>query len=312
MVGSHLVDRLVAQGDEILVVDNFATGSRENLAAAHNRGVVSVLDADVVTLTPKDLANQNFDRVYHLASPASPVGYQRRPIDTLMANSVGTRNLLDIAEAHGARFLFASTSEVYGDPLVHPQPENYWGNVNPVGPRSCYDESKRFGESLTINYHLERAVDARIARIFNTYGPRSDPFDGRVIPNFVRSALTQTPITVYGDGSQTRSFCYVTDLVEGMHRLMETDRATSRVVNLGNPAEYNVIQVANMVRDLARTSSSIDFRPLPTNDPTRRQPDISLARELLSWEPSIDLPVGLLKTMEYFQSLPNLRGMPRA
>ncbi len=246
--------------------------------------------------------SEPFERIYNLASPASPRGYGRYPIETQLVNSVGTLQALEMARRDGARFLQFSTSEVYGDPLVHPQHEGYWGNVNPNGPRSCYDEGKRFAESLTMEFVRQFSLDARIARIFNTYGPRSNPADGRVVPNFCVQALRGEPITIYGDGSQTRSFCYVDDLVRGLLSLMETDGLEGEVVNLGNPHEFTVRDLAEQIVSLTGSSSPIEYAPLPTDDPTRRQPDIAKAMRLLHWQPEVSLHDGLMPTLEYFET----------
>jgi UDP-glucuronate decarboxylase len=246
--------------------------------------------------------NETFDRVYHLASPASPVGYMRNPIMTHMVNSSGTHNLLQLAVDGGSRFLFASTSEAYGDPLVHPQTESYFGNVNPVGPRSCYDESKRFGESLTMEYVRSQELDGRIIRIFNTYGPRSDPNDGRVIPAFIMSALQDEPLIIYGDGQQTRSLCYVSDLVRGIIAAMETEDTTGEVVNLGNPDERTVQEIAQIIIRACDSRSTIDFVDARPDDPYRRCPDIAKARRMLGWEPEIGVSDGLTATIEYLSA----------
>jgi nucleoside-diphosphate-sugar epimerase len=307
-IGSHLVERLLARGDEVVVADNLLTGSAGNLAHVEGHSCLQLARVDVsAQLTARVFAGP-FDRVYHLASPASPVGYRRYPIETLLANSAGTRNALEIARRDGARFFLASTSEVYGEPLVHPQREEYWGNVNPVGPRACYDEGKRFGESLTMEFHRQYALDVRIARIFNTYGPRSRPDDGRVVPNFCFQALRGEPITVYGDGSQTRSFCYVSDLVDGILAMTDVEGLAGEIVNLGNPTELSILEFARAVIDVARSRSEIRFAPLPVDDPTRRRPDIGKARQLLGWEPRISLREGLRRTLASFaEVLPDVR-----
>jgi nucleoside-diphosphate-sugar epimerase len=300
-IGSHVVDMLLAAGHHVTVVDNFLTGRRQNLS--HNEGdpALAVIAANVAELLPLGVVAEPYDRVYHLASPASPTAYQRYPLETLLVNSVGTFQLLDVARSHGARFLLASTAEVYGDPLVHPQDETYWGNVNPIGPRSCYDESKRFAESIAVNYADVHGVDVRIARIFNTYGPRSAPEDGRLIPTFCVQALTGAPLTVYGDGSQTRSLCYVTDLVGGLGALMEADGLAGQVVNLGNPGELTVLAIAEEILTMTGSRSTIEYRPLPVDDPARRRPDIRKARRLLGWEPTVKLADGLLQTLAFFR-----------
>lgn len=299
-IGSHLVERFLERGDEVVVADNLLTGSADNLAHVEGHPLLRVLRVDVAApLTARAFAGP-FDRVYHLASPASPVGYRRYPIETLLANSTGTRHALEVAHRDGARFFLASTSEVYGEPLVHPQREDYWGNVNPIGPRACYDEGKRFGESLTMEFHRHYALDTRIARIFNTYGPRSRPDDGRVVPNFCVQALRGEPITIYGDGSQTRSFCYVSDLVDGILAMTDIDGLAGEVINLGNPTETSILEFAQIVIAVAGSDSRIEFAPLPVDDPTRRRPDIAKARRILGWEPRVPLRFGLQRTMESF------------
>ena len=300
LIGSHLVDRLLDRGDEVVVVDNYLTGRRENLAHRAGHRGLTVFEHDVVVPMDDARFRGRFDRVLHLASPASPVGYARYPIETMLTNSAGTKNALDLAVRNGARFLVSSTSEVYGDPLVHPQRENYWGNVNPIGPRACYDESKRFGESLTMEYHRRHGVDVRIARIFNTYGPRNDPEDGRVVPNFCVQALRGEPLTIYGTGEQTRSFCYVDDTVAGLLAMIDTDSIAGQVINLGNPAETTIREFAETVVKLTGGRSEIVTKPLPVDDPTRRKPDITKARELLGWEPAVPLETGLQPTLAYF------------
>lgn len=302
LIGSHLVDALLARGDAVTVVDNFSTGRRANLAHVIGDARILVVETDVSEPLP-ELPRRPYTRIYHLASPASPVDYVRWPIETLLVNAIGTRLLLDLATADGARFLLASTSEVYGDPERHPQREDYWGNVNPVGPRSCYDESKRFAESYTVAMGRTAGVDVRIARIFNTYGPRSRPDDGRLIPNFCVQAIRGEPLTIYGDGSQTRSFCYVSDLVRGLVALMETDGLKGEVVNLGNPGEFTVLDAAEQIRRLAGSRSDVVFRPLPIDDPTRRRPDIGKAQRSLGWEPAIDLSSGLEPTLAWFRTV---------
>ncbi len=301
-IGSHLVDTLLADGDEVTVVDNFLTGRRQNLAHAIGNPGLTLIEADVVDPLLPTLLDGPYDLIFHLASPASPVGYQRHPLETLRANSVGTDHLLAVARRDGARFLLASTSEVYGDPLVHPQVETYWGNVNSVGPRSCYDEGKRYAESLAVNYADVYGVDIRIARIFNTYGPRSAPLDGRLIPNLCVQALAGRPLTIHGDGTQTRSFCYVDDLTRGLTALMKRDGLAGEIVNLGNPDELQVLAIAKAVLAAAGSQSAIEFVPRPPEDPARRRPDISKARRLLGWQPNIDLDTGLANTLAFFHS----------
>jgi dTDP-glucose 4,6-dehydratase len=296
-IGSHLVDRLIERGDDVVIVDDLSTGSSAN-APDHDRCTLVVGDiTDAAVATGLD--RWSFDAVLHLASPASPPAYLARPIETLDVGSIGTRHLLELAQRHDARFLLASTSEVYGDPLEHPQTETYHGNVNPVGERSCYDEAKRFAEALTVAYRDARGVDVRIARIFNTYGPRMQPDDGRVVTNFVHQALAGEPLTLYGDGSQTRSFCHVDDLVDGLVALLDSD--VTDPVNLGNPAEISVAEFARLVVELTGSASPVEHRPLPSDDPRVRQPDISRARTSLGWEPRIGLRAGLERTIAAFR-----------
>jgi dTDP-glucose 4,6-dehydratase len=291
-LGSHLCDALLARGHRVICVDNFETGSLANIK--HLRGESFVfMHADV---TKPFYVEEPVDFVYHFASPASPIDYLRLPLHTLKVGSYGTHNALGLAKLHRARFLTASTSEVYGDPQVHPQPESYWGHVNPIGPRGVYDEAKRYAEALTMAYHQQQGVDTAIVRIFNTYGPRMRPHDGRAIPTFMRQALQDRPITVFGDGSQTRSFCYVDDLVEGIIRLAES--GVHRPVNIGNPNEFTLLELAEAVLEVTRSRSEIVFEALPTDDPQVRQPDITLARELLGWEPTVELREGLRRTLE--------------
>ncbi len=305
-LGSHLVDRLLAHGHTVVVADNFITGRYVNLAHLKDCASLQVAHQDMTRPLTGDAFAGPFDRVFNLASPASPRGYRRFPIETHLVNALGTLQALELARRDDARFLQASTSEVYGDPLVHPQTEDYWGNVNPNGPRSCYDEGKRFAESLTLEFVRQYGLDARIARIFNTYGPRSNPEDGRVVPNFCVQALRDEPITIYGNGDQTRSFCYVDDLVRGLLALMETDGLAGEVVNLGNPDECTVRELADRVVALAGSSSPIVNAALPVDDPTRRRPDIAKAKRLLTWEPTVGLDEGLAATIAYFgQTLPS-------
>jgi len=309
-VGSHLCERFLAAGETVYGVDNYITGNRRNVASFENDARFTLIEADVST--ERDAiarAVRDVRIVLHFASPASPVDYARRSLETLDVNSLGTRTCLDLARAHGASFLYASTSECYGDPLMHPQTEEYWGNVNPVGPRACYDEAKRFGEALTTTYRRVHGLDVRIVRIFNTYGPRMRLDDGRVVPNFIKQALSGEPITMYGDGSQTRSFCYVQDLCEGIFRLARSDRAAGEIVNLGNPDERSIREFAEVVCRLAGAPLEIVSKPLPPDDPTRRCPDIAKARRLLGWEPKIGLEEGLRRTIEYFAPF---AGAPRS
>lgn len=295
-IGSHLCEALLEDGFEVIAVDNLLTGRVENIQhlLAHPR--FHFIQQDVT-----DGVEFGVDAIYHLASPASPVGYRRYPIQTLLVNSLGTLRLLELARRSGARFLFASTSEVYGDPLVHPQPEDYFGNVNPVGPRSCYDEGKRFGEALTMEFVREYGVDARIARIFNTYGPRMDPDDGRVVPNFIVRALTGQPLEIFGDGLQTRSLCYVSDMVRGLRLVMERDQLAGTVFNLGNPDERTVLELAELVQRLMGRSVPLVFRPPRPDDPVRRCPDITRAQTILGWEPRVSLEEGMGETIRYFR-----------
>jgi nucleoside-diphosphate-sugar epimerase len=299
-IGSHLVDALLACGQKVFAIDNLVTGSQSNLANATNQANFTFIQHDVQHELP---VVGHIDFIYHLASPASVPDYQKYSEETALINSVGTRGLLKVARAHNAKFLFTSTSEIYGDPIEHPQKESYWGNVNPVGPRSCYDEAKRFGEMMTMLYVRERGVDGRIARIFNTYGPRMRPTDGRVVSNFVMQAIKGEPLTVYGQGEQTRSLCFVSDMVDGLIRLMERDHTKGSVVNLGNPQEMTVITLARLVKSLTGSAAQITHLPLPQDDPKRRQPDISLAKSLLDWQPTISIEDGLKKTIVYYQGM---------
>ncbi|GAV64140.1 Epimerase domain-containing protein [Cephalotus follicularis] len=285
-VGSHLVDRLIERGDSVIVVDNFFTGRKENLAQHFGNPKFELIRHDVVEPILLEV-----DQIYHLACPASPVHYKFNPVKTIKTNVVGTLNMLGLAKRVGARFLLTSTSEVYGDPLQHPQAETYWGNVNPIGVRSCYDEGKRTAETLTMDYHRGLGIEVRIARIFNTYGPRMCIDDGRVVSNFVAQALRKEPLTVYGDGKQTRSFQYVSDLVEGLMRLMEGDHVGP--FNLGNPGEFTMLELAEVVQETIDPNAKIEFRPNTEDDPHMRKPDISKAKELLGWEPTVSLHKGL-------------------
>ena len=297
-LGSNLADRLVTEGHDVVGLDNFITGSPENIAhlMGHERFSFHKYDVTDFIYVAGDL-----DGVFHFASPASPIDYLELPIQTLKVGSLGTHKALGLAKEKGARFLLASTSEVYGDPAVHPQPESYWGHVNPVGPRGVYDEAKRFSEAMTMAYHRFHGVDTRIVRIFNTYGPRMRAHDGRVVSNFCVQALRGKPLTLYGDGSQSRSFCYVDDLVEGIYRLFNTDYTDP--VNIGNPREFTVKQLADLVNELTGNPGGTKHKELPEDDPKVRQPDISLARKLLGWEPRIAVEEGLKRTLEYFSDL---------
>jgi dTDP-glucose 4,6-dehydratase len=291
-LGSHLCDELIARGNRVICVDNFETGSLANI---HHIRSDSFVHLNVDIIEPYFL-EEPIDLVYHLASPASPIDYLRLPLHTLKVGSYGTHHTLGVAKQHRARFLTASTSEVYGDPKVHPQPETYWGHVNPIGPRGVYDEAKRYAEALTMAYHRQQGVDTAIVRIFNTYGPRMRPHDGRAIPTFLRQALQDRPITVFGDGSQTRSFCYVDDLIRGIIAL--ADSGYHYPVNIGNPNEFTLLELAKEVIDVTGSASEIVFEALPTDDPQVRQPDIGLAKEVLGWEPEVDLHEGLRRTIE--------------
>jgi len=296
-IGSHLCDRLLADGHQVTGLDNLITGSRRNLAHLDGNSRFHFLEHDVTQAI--SLAGP-FDQVWHLASLASPKEYLAHPIETLESGSTGTRNMLNVARRDGARFLLSSTSECYGDPLEHPQAESYWGHVNPVGIRSCYDESKRYAEALTMAYHRYHGMRTNIGRIFNTYGPRMALKDGRVVPAFLDQALRGESLTVYGDGLQTRSFCYVTDLVEGLVRLGSSDE--HEPVNLGNPTELTILEFANRIRRLLGSKVELQFRPLPEDDPRKRRPDISKAKRVLGWEPKVPLEEGLRETIEYFRS----------
>lgn len=296
-IGSHLCEYLLAKGDRVIAIDNLGSGSKDNLK--------NILKNDRFTFIKHDVrkplkVREHVDHVYNLASRASPVDFDRYPVEIMMTNSVGTYNAVNAALEHGARFLTASTSETYGDPDVSPQPETYWGHVNPVGPRSCYDESKRFSEALTMAFIRHQGLDGRIIRIFNTYGPRMRLDDGRVVPNFATQALAGKPLTVYGDGSQTRSFCYVSDLVKGIYLMMHSP-VKGEVVNLGNPHEMTVLEFARTIIEKTGSSSTIDYRPLPENDPLQRRPDIRKAKRLLGWEPEVGLDEGLESTIAYFK-----------
>jgi dTDP-glucose 4,6-dehydratase len=297
-LGSHLSERFLADGHEVIGVDNFVTGSRDNTAFLEGFDGFRLIEHDI---SKPLFIDDEVDGVLHFASPASPVDYLELPIQTLKVGSLGTHNALGLAMAKGARFLLASTSEVYGDPLVHPQTETYWGNVNPVGLRGVYDEAKRFAEAMTMAYHRYHGVDTRIVRIFNTYGPSMRAGDGRVVSNFIVQALRGEPLTVYGDGSQTRSFCFVKDEVEGIYRLFHHgDRVEP--VNIGNPNEFTIMELAEIVVDETGSDSEIRRLPLPEDDPKVRQPDISVARKLLDWEPSVDLREGIRKTIPHFRA----------
>ena len=290
-LGSHLCDRLLVEGHRVICVDNLDTGTLENIEHVRRPEFVFTQHDMIGHL---EIA-EPVDNVFHLASPASPIDYLRLPLHTLKVGSYGTHNALGLAKAHRARFLLASTSEVYGDPKEHPQPETYWGHVNPIGPRGVYDEAKRYAEAMTMAYHRQQGVDTHIARIFNTYGPRMRPHDGRAIPTFIRQALAGKPLTVFGDGSQTRSFCFVSDLVEGFLRLISCDH--HEPVNLGNPGEFTIRELVELLIELTGSRSEVVYEALPQDDPAMRRPDITRARELLGWEPTIELREGLLMTL---------------
>lgn len=296
-VGSHLCDLLIEKGHKVICIDNLVTGKTKN---------IEHIDSDNFTYLRHDITKPIYfgdkvDYIFHLASPASPVDYLELPIQTLKVGALGTYNMLGLTKEHKARLLLASTSEVYGDPLVNPQPETYWGNVNPVGPRGVYDEAKRYAEAITMAYHTHHGLETRIARIFNTYGPRMRANDGRVVPNFINQALRGEDITVYGDGKQTRSFCYVSDLVEGLYKLMISDYVYP--VNLGNPAEMTVLDFAEKIVAITGSESRIVYEELPTDDPKVRRPDITRAQEVLGWEPTVKLADGLRETIEYFKQV---------
>jgi nucleoside-diphosphate-sugar epimerase len=301
-IGSHLCDRLIENGNKVVCVDNFITGNRSNIDHLRKNKNFVLIEADASEDASTYLKKYSrIDEIYHLASPASPRGYQEAPIATYKVNSFGTHHLLTFAQEKGVKFLFASTSEVYGDPQIHPQKESYWGNVNPHGVRACYDESKRFGEMVCMVFFREFGLDVRVVRIFNTYGPRMHPKDGRVIPNFITQALQNKPITVNGDGSQTRSFCYVSDIVEGIMKAMSQSKTKGQVFNLGNPDEYTMLNLAKKVKKIITTQSKIVFKILPEDDPAKRKPDISKTHEFLDWNPKVKFDQGLKTTIEYFK-----------
>jgi UDP-glucuronate decarboxylase len=294
-IGSHLVEQLLEQGHEVLSLDNYFTGNKKNLRHLLHLPELELIRHDVVNPIMLEV-----DQIYHLACPASPVHYQYNPVKTIKTNVMGTLNMLGLAKRVKARILLASTSEIYGNPQVHPQREDYWGNVNCIGPRSCYDEGKRVAETLMMDYHRQNKVDIRIARIFNTYGPRMAIDDGRVISNFCVQALTGQEITIYGDGSQTRSFCYISDLVDGLVRLM-TREACYEPVNLGNPEEFTILELAQKILSMTQSTAQLAFRPLPPDDPVKRRPDITRAREILGWQPTVPLNAGLQETIPSFK-----------
>jgi len=295
-LGSHLCDRFIAEGYHVIAMDNLITGNLENIEHLFKLEQFEFYHHDVSKFVH---VPGRLDYILHFASPASPIDYLKIPIQTLKVGSLGTHNLLGLAKAKNARMLIASTSEVYGDPLVHPQTEDYWGNVNPVGPRGCYDEAKRFQEAMTMAYHMHHGLETRIVRIFNTYGPRMRLDDGRVLPAFLSQALRGEPLSIFGDGSQTRSFCYVDDLVEGIYRLLLSDYPLP--VNIGNPSEITIKEFAEEICKLTGVELKVEYQPLPTDDPQKRQPDISKAKEVLGWEPQVDRAEGLRRTLEYFK-----------
>jgi len=297
-LGSHLCERLLNDGNDVICLDNYFTGSKQN--------IIHLIDNPYFELVRHDVTMPIFlevDEIYNLACPASPVHYQYNAIKTIKTSVMGAINMLGLAKRTKATILQASTSEVYGDPAVHPQTEAYWGHVNPIGPRACYDEGKRCAESLFVNYYRQNDVDIKIVRIFNTYGPRMHPNDGRVVSNFIMQALNNQEITIYGDGSQTRSFCYVDDLIDAFIKMMATEKEFTGPINIGNPGEFTILQLAQKVIELTKSSSKIIYQPLPADDPMQRQPDITLAKSKLNWEPTIALNKGLIKTIEYFKSL---------
>jgi nucleoside-diphosphate-sugar epimerase len=300
-IGSNLTKKLLNDGHDVTVLDNYITGHKSNLQSVLDNPHLKIIETDLTTHT---FDNTRYDIIYQLASPASPIQYKIHSIETLMVNSVGTKNLLDMmVTTKSGRFVIASTSEVYGDPLEHPQKESYWGNVNPNGERSCYDEGKRFAESITMTYARKYDLDVRIARIFNTYGPYMDVMDGRVVSNFIVQALEQKPITIYGDGQQTRSFCHVSDMVRALIALGQTDAIKQQVINLGNPTEKTVKEIAELVLSLTKSTSQITYEPMTADDPKKRKPDITRAKTLLSWEPKVSLEDGLTDTITYFRTV---------
>jgi len=296
-LGSHLCDRLLAEGHHVIAVDNLVTGNAANLGHLDSTSAFSYVQHNVTQFI--EIAGK-VDYVFHFASPASPIDYLQLPIQTLKVGSLGTHNALGLAKAKGAKFLLASTSEVYGDPLQHPQTEEYWGNVNPIGPRGVYDEAKRFSEAIVMAYHRVHNLDTKIVRIFNTYGPRMRLHDGRVVPAFIGQVLRGEPLTVFGEGQQTRSFCYVSDLIDGIYRLSQS--SCHEPVNIGNPKEFTMIELAQLVLKLTESSNEITHKPLPEDDPKQRRPDISRAKKILGWEPKVELESGLIQTINYFRN----------
>ncbi len=303
-LGSHLCDKLIARGHDVLCVDNFYTGSKDNLIHLLNNPFFELMRQDITFPLYVEA-----DEIYNLACPASPVHYQFDPVQTTKTSVHGAINMLGLAKRIKARILQASTSEIYGDPAVHPQPESYWGHTNPIGPRACYDEGKRCAETLFFDYHRQHSVQIKVARIFNTYGPRMHPNDGRVVSNFIVQALTNQPITIYGDGSQTRSFCFVDDLIAGLTSLMESGPEITGPVNLGNPHEFTIIELADMIVEMTGSKTKIINESLPTDDPKQRQPDITRAKEILDWTPRVELREGLARTIQYFEDLISRSGV---
>ncbi len=297
-LGSHLCERLLREGNAVICVDNFFTGTKENLASFHDHPDFTLTQHDVCTPLSVEV-----DEIYNLACPASPIHYQHDPVQTTKTNVLGAINVLALAHRLKAKIFQASTSEVYGDPVEHPQRETYWGNVNPIGIRSCYDEGKRCAETLFFDYFRQHGIPIKVGRIFNTYGPRMHPNDGRVVSNFIVQALKNEPITIYGDGTQTRSFCYVDDLIEAFIKFMQTGPAITGPINLGNPTEFSMLELAQEILALTGSSSKLIFKPLPSDDPKQRRPDITLARNLLEWQPKVDLKEGLLSTIRYFEKV---------
>lgn len=304
-IGSHLVGALLAKGNEVICLDNLKTGKKENIVPLLTHASFHFFLCDIVQPLSKEIRSKlrGVEVIYQLASPASPPQYKKFPIETLLVNSIGTYSMLEIAKSEHAKFLLASTSEVYGNPLIHPQKEDYLGNVNPIGFRSCYDEGKRFAESLTMNYLRKYDVDARIVRIFNTYGPNMDPCDGRVVANFISQALSGKPLTIYGDGMQTRSFCYISDMVTGIYKAMESNDTKGEVINLGYPKEHTIREIARIIVGLTHSQSSIVNEAPQEDDPVRRRPDIGKAKKLLNWQPRVSLSYGLQKTITYFRNV---------
>ena len=303
-IGSHLTERLLNEGHSVIVMDNFHTGSRDNIRHLLHNDDLEIFRHDIT-----EPYRMEVDVIYNLACPASPIHYQRSPVKTVLTSVMGVIHALNLAKEIKARVLQASTSEIYGNPEIHPQPEDYWGNVNAIGPRSCYDEGKRVAETLMFDYHRENNVDIRVARIFNTYGPRMRPDDGRVVSNFILQALRAEPITIFGDGSQTRSFCYVDDTVDALIRLMNQDEITGPV-NIGNPDERSIKEIAELIIELTGSSSEIVYKSLPIDDPERRRPDIALAKEKLNWQPTVRLEVGLPRAIEYFRPIAQIHAAP--